>query len=140
VSGRAAPVFAGLALCVLAGCVAVPRRVLIPIPPERVGAWTRLGLETPAGSAAPEALRADAPSAWIRVAYFSGALGVQVNAYGFASDAAAAAAAAHNRLDPEDVQFQHAQVLVVCSSTTADRDTLAGFAQELEAQWLAPAR
>jgi hypothetical protein len=131
----------GALALLLTACLGVPKRALIPIPPERAGAWTRLGLETLAPGEAPEPLRAAAPTAWIRAAYFREGLGVQVNVYGFdrAPALRSAIEAIEREQDEEAVHFERPSMLVVCTSESADRDTLEIFARELEAAWL-PAR
>ncbi len=129
-----------LAALALGACSGVPRRALIPVPPERVGGWIRRGLETPAAADAPEPMRALEATAWVRAAYFRDSLGIEVSAFGFKSQGDAAEA--QRRWPPRDgaCVFVRGLVLVICTSEDAGTETVAQFAGALEAAWFGKGR
>ena len=129
-----------LATLALGACAGVPQRALIPVPPERSGAWIRRGLETPAAADAPEPMRRLQPQAWIRAAYYRGELGIEVSAYGFQSTTDAAEA--KRNWQPRDgaSSFVRGLILVVCTSQNADTETVTEFAGPLEAAWFGSGR
>jgi len=129
-----------LAALALGACTGVPRRALIPVPPERVGGWIRRGLETPAAADAPEPMRALKATAWVRAAYFRDSLGIEVSAFGFSSQGGAAEA--QRRWPPRDgaCAFVRGLVLVICTSEDAGTETVAEFGGALEASWFGNGR
>lgn len=129
-----------LAALALGACAGVPRRALIPVPPERAGGWIRRGLETPDPARAPEPMRTLDATVWIRAAYFRDGLGIEVSAYGFKTQGDVAEA--RRRWPPRDGAycFVRGLVLVICTSENADTETVTEFAAPLEAAWFGSGR
>ena len=122
----------------LAGCSGLPRRSLIPVPPESFGGWSRAGMETPPVDQAPEAIRALKPVQWIRMSYRNPYAGssVLVEAFGMPTDASAFEAQQKWRNEPGTVSFRKGNVFAVCSSPTDTTQSLIAFSKRLESAWL----
>ncbi|MBI5280359.1 MAG: hypothetical protein HY858_01665 [Candidatus Solibacter usitatus] len=124
----------------LASCGGLPRRALIPVPPETLdGGWKRIGLETPPLERAPEELRALKPRRWVRTSYTRPGAIVRVDFYAMGSQASAFEARQKWRNEPGAITLQEGNVLAVCSSETEPLKQLIEFARKLENAW-PPAR
>jgi len=126
-----------LALC---ACGGVPRRVLIPVPPETAGGWVRRGLETLDVVDSPEPMRSLRPTAWVRAGYFRERVSVQVEAFGFGSPAGALESARKWHSYEGAVVSLRGPIFLVYSSSNIDRDDMLEFSRTLEAAWFGSAR
>jgi hypothetical protein len=126
-----------LALC---ACQSMPRKLLIPLPPDTTGEWVRHGLETPDLAGAPEPMHSLQPKAWVRAGYFRERTSVQVEAFGFDSTAGALESAQKWHSYEGAVVSLRGQVFLVFSSSSIDHDDLQEFARTLEAAWFGSAR
>ena len=126
-----------LALC---ACQGLPRKLLIPVPPETVGAWVRRGLETPDVADAPEPMRSLRPKAWVRAGYFRNRMSVHVEAFGFDSTAGALESAQKWHSHEGAAVSLRGQIFLVYSSSDFDQDDLQETARVLEAAWFGSAR
>lgn len=127
---------------ILAGCSALPRRPLIPVPPASFERWDRAGLDTPPVDQAPEAIRALKPVQWVRTSYRNKDAGasVLVEAFGMPTDSSAFEAQQKWRNEPGTVSFRKGNVFAVCSSPTETTQSLIAFSKKLETAWLPSSR
>ncbi|MBE0657243.1 MAG: hypothetical protein IH602_06105 [Bryobacteraceae bacterium] len=123
------------AAAVSAACSRLPKRVLVPVPPEAVGEWRRSAMEThdPAG-APPDAARLK-PEQWVRAAYVNGQRSIGVSAFGFSSDASAFELQQRWNRGGGDVTYQRKSIFVVCNSPTEPTAALIEFIRMLEKSW-----
>jgi hypothetical protein len=119
----------------LAACSRLPKRVLVPLPPETVGEWRRSAMETPDPSHAPAEAARLKPEQWIRAAYVSGQRSIGVAAFAFSTDASAFELQQRWNRGGGDVTFQRKSVFVVCSSQTEPAAALIEFVRLLEKTW-----
>lgn len=118
-----------------AACSRLPKRVLVPVPPEQVGQWRRSAMETPdPAGAAPEAARLK-PEQWVRAAYVNGQRSIGVSAFAFSNDASAFELQQRWNRGGGDVTYQSKSVFVVCSSPTEPTAALIEFVKLLEKTW-----
>lgn len=118
-----------------AGCSRLPRKVLVPVPPERLGEWRRAAIETPEAAGAPPVAVALRPAQWIRASYANGQRLIGVSAYAFTTDASAFELQQKWNRGTGDVTYQKKNVLVVCNSETEGMRELLAFAKLLESSW-----
>ena len=122
----------------LAGCSTLPRRPLIPVPPDGFENWARAGLDTPPVDQAPSAISVLKPVQWVRTSYKNRDShgSVLVEAFGMPTDSSAFEAQQKWRNEPGTVSFRKGNVFAVCSSPTETTQSLIAFSKKLEAAWL----
>jgi hypothetical protein len=124
-----------LAPLLAAGCDRLPKQVMVPVPPEKVGAWRRAAMDTPDIAGAPAAAAALKPGTWIRVSYAQGQKLVGVSLFGFTTDAAAFELQQKWDRSTGDVTFQRKATFVVCRSESLTSQELVAFVKEFEGAW-----
>lgn len=118
-----------------AACSRLPKRVLVPVPPEAVGDWRRSAMETPDPSGAPAEAARLKPEQWIRAAYVNGQRSIGVSAFAYSTDASAFELQQRWRRGGGDVTYQRKSVFVVCNSPTEPNASLIEFVKLLEKTW-----
>ena len=126
-----------LCLCAAgaAGCGLLPRKTLMPMPPESVDVWQRVALETPAPGEAPNPAAPLNPTQYVRAAYRASGRMIAVQAFSFPADASAFELLQKWPRQSGDVTFQNRNILVVCSAPTETAASVIAFARELEGAW-----
>ncbi len=118
-----------------AGCSRLPRKVLVPVPPDSVGEWRRAAMDTPDAAGAPAPAAALKPAQWIRASYANGQRLIGVSAFAFTTDASAFELQQKWNRGAGDATYQKKNVLVVCKSETEGVQELLAFVKRLESSW-----
>ncbi len=118
-----------------AGCSRLPRKVLVPVPPDSVGEWRRAAMDTPEPAGAPEPAAGLRPAQWIRATFANGQRLIGVSAFAFTTEAAAFELQQKWNRGSGDVTYQKKSVLVVCKSETEGVRELLAFVKRLESSW-----
>jgi len=119
----------------VAACSRLPRKPLVRVPPEGLGAWRRAAMATLDPVGAPEPAAGLRPVQWVQLAYSSGVRIIGVTAFAFTTDASAFELQQKWNRGTGDVTYRKNSIFVVCRSETESAQELAAFARRLEQEW-----
>jgi hypothetical protein len=119
-----------------AGCASLPKKALLPVPPETVGAWKRATVDTPPESElAPEA-RSLKPTKWVRAVYTQRESAIVLTGYAMPTEASAFEAEQKHPKGSGTAVFRRGAVFASCSSQVEPTAAVLEFITQLEPAWL----
>jgi hypothetical protein len=130
----AIPIFSCVLL--LSACASLPKKALLPVPPEQVGQWKRATMDTPAEPELAPEVRNLKPTKWVRSVFTRRESTIVLTGFAMPTEASAFEAEQRHPKGSGTVVFRQGAVFATCSSQTEPTAIVLEFVKELEPVWL----